>query len=561
MKGKLLALSVALSVSGCAQSDVTIPPTAPFASPSSMTTAASIISITIPQAQQTASTARHAAYISTATNSMVLAPQGQTPIMMPLTTTTPGCRTLNGARICTFRISLPTGAYSMRVALYATADGTGLPLAIVSTTTTIVPDTTNNVDFTLNAVVSSLTVSLSPDNTFTASVAGSRTINVGVFDPAGATIVVGTDLLVDANGIPVTIVLSDSDSSGVTSISPTVVGATVSSLSYDGGTPNATAITAVARNASGVAVASAQTPFVVASVVCTAALLSAGGAPICTPPQRFLASPLDYSQGVYTKQIMYTVLDHSMKLDASNMYNSYSVPGDHNIVAFNGEWAHGEPGSDPTCIPGALHLATTPGDPTTDMVIQGYYQDGKLHGACPPNYGSYDEHPGYDYTAVSGTAVKAAAAGMVVNNGAASDAAARCIPTAHPGGCDAWGFVGIDHGIHGNPAILYVSQYGHLSQILVKPGVSVLQGQLIGFSGNTAPPARPVGYHLHFEVLAHIPGRPFAYSDASNWAVVDPYGWTGGSIAPYYPPYPLSQSGDPLYSHTIYGIDSRQLWQ
>jgi murein DD-endopeptidase MepM/ murein hydrolase activator NlpD len=247
--------------------NVAIP--APVASPSSMTTAASIITITIPQAQQSGSAARHATYVSTATNSMVLTPQGQTPIVMPVTTTTPGCRTLNGARICTFRISLPTGTYAMRVALYATADGTGFPLATVSTTTTIVPNTTNNLDFTLNAVVSAVSIALTPDSVFASGTAATKTINVGASDAGGAIIVVGTDALVDSNGSAVTIHLVNTDTSGATSIFPQIADASPSTLSYNGAASAGGTVTATAVNSSDLSVTSAHATFTVSgNTVC-----------------------------------------------------------------------------------------------------------------------------------------------------------------------------------------------------------------------------------------------------------------------------------------------------
>lgn len=569
MRRTVLAMAAAVLVCSCTQRNVAIPAVGSISSPSNPTTAASNISITIPQAPQTSSSARRAAYISTASNSIVLTPQGQPPIVMPLTTTTPGCRTLNGARICTFRISLPTGAYTMRVALFATVDGTGVPLAVVSTPTTIVANTTNNIDFTLNAVVASIAVSLAPDGNFTAGTAATKTIVVAAFDAGGGTIIVGSDALVDSSGSPVTIQLGDTDSSGTTSIAPTVAGSTPSTLSYNGGTPNATTVLAVAGSATNAAVASARTAF---------AVVGAGGcgtasttdqrrkaSASCNLPSHFLSSPLDcadqpcaspYPLGVYTPHRINTVMDHhlsGMPPYASAVYADL----DHVIVAFNGEYADGLPVESQICVKGTIRLNTlsysSPVDDSLDLVRQGF--------VCDIGYASYDGHPGYDYLAKLNTPVYPAGTGTVVDNGDQSvgPESRRCIRTSRrvPTTCADWGLVGIDHK-NG-----YVSQYEHLSKIFVGPGTQITQDWIdqrrpIGMSGQMAPPESQssVGPHLHFEVLAHIPSfgtEPGNY-DPSHWAFVDPYGWTGGKGLKY------SEKGDPIYSASL-GIPPMQLWK
>ena len=276
-----------------------------------------------------------------------------------------------------------------------------------------------------------------------------------------------------------------------------------------------------------------------------------------TPPnaaQGFLAFPLacgdpcgnvPYSQGAYTKSIMNSVLDHSMvkNLDVVGQPYQYGVclagsypnctdgkgnpaGGNGKIVAFDGETADGTPNpNDRTCI------GETIGQPISlsGMVIQG---------VCGQGYASYDEHPGYDYRAAMGTPVKAAAAGVVVNN--VNNGGTMCVPT-NISSCAKFGYVGIDHG-NG-----YISQYGHLSlsTISVTPGQPVAQGQQIGLSGWTGLNSQNDA-HLHFEVIKRIPGHANNY-DAANYAVVDPYGWSGSGT-------------DPLYSVSL-GIAPVNLWQ
>ena len=86
-------------------------------------------------------------------------------------------------------------------------------------------------------------------------------------------------------------------------------------------------------------------------------------------------------------------------------------------------------------------------------------------------------HTGLDFPADTGTAIVAAAGGVVLSAG------------SHP----QYGqLIELDHG-NG-----LVTRYAHTSRMLVKQGDLVKRGQLIGEVGNTG---RSTGPHLHFEVL------------------------------------------------------------
>jgi murein DD-endopeptidase MepM/ murein hydrolase activator NlpD len=93
-------------------------------------------------------------------------------------------------------------------------------------------------------------------------------------------------------------------------------------------------------------------------------------------------------------------------------------------------------------------------------------------------------HEGVDFAVPPGTPIYAAAHGVV--SGARPN-----------GGYGNW--IRIDH------ADGVATAYGHLSRFArgIKPGVSVVRGELVGFSGNTG---RSTGPHLHFEVLTD--GKP-----------------------------------------------------
>lgn len=97
-------------------------------------------------------------------------------------------------------------------------------------------------------------------------------------------------------------------------------------------------------------------------------------------------------------------------------------------------------------------------------------------------------HFGIDYRASVGTAVKAAADGVVsVTSRGWSGGYGNMILLSHGGGL--------------------ATRYGHLNQIAVSPGQSVSEGQVIGYSGNTG---NSTGPHLHFEkIINGRPVRPF----------------------------------------------------
>lgn len=95
------------------------------------------------------------------------------------------------------------------------------------------------------------------------------------------------------------------------------------------------------------------------------------------------------------------------------------------------------------------------------------------------NDGSTRRHTGYDFQLTAGVPIMAAASGRVVF--------AR----------------GMD--IHGNIVIIdhgwgVFSSYSHMKEMYVVPGQQVLQGEVLGVSGNTG---RSTGPHLHWEVAVN----------------------------------------------------------
>lgn len=90
--------------------------------------------------------------------------------------------------------------------------------------------------------------------------------------------------------------------------------------------------------------------------------------------------------------------------------------------------------------------------------------------------GGSDSHPGLDVAVPTGSAIRAAGGGEVLETGDDAEYG-RFVLVGHPQG--------------------YQSLYGHAERILVRPGDAVAAGQVIGLSGSTG---NSTGPHLHFEV-------------------------------------------------------------
>lgn len=101
----------------------------------------------------------------------------------------------------------------------------------------------------------------------------------------------------------------------------------------------------------------------------------------------------------------------------------------------------------------------------------------ELHGS-----GGADDHPGLDIAVASGSYIRAAGGGTVVDVG--DDAVyGRFVVIDHDGG--------------------YATLYGHASETFVTLGQDVRERQVIALSGSTG---RSTGPHLHFEIL--VEGDP-----------------------------------------------------
>jgi len=126
------------------------------------------------------------------------------------------------------------------------------------------------------------------------------------------------------------------------------------------------------------------------------------------------------------------------------------------------------------------HLIAHPGQTLTDRQRDRYLAWVERRRAGEPIAyltGEREFHTGVDIVANAGTPVLATADGVVVEAGRLSSYG-KAVFLAHGNGL--------------------ASRYGHLSEVLVRPGQRVHRGDRIGSVGATG---RATGFHLHYEVL------------------------------------------------------------
>lgn len=123
----------------------------------------------------------------------------------------------------------------------------------------------------------------------------------------------------------------------------------------------------------------------------------------------------------------------------------------------------------------------------TSLPVQSQWNASGFGWRVDPFTGEAAIHEGVDFTAETGTAIKAAAGGVVIN------------VERHP---QYGNLIEIDHGNE------LTTRYAHASKVLVKQGALVRRGQKIAEVGTTG---RSTGPHLHFEVrvrgVAQNPNR------------------------------------------------------
>jgi hypothetical protein len=197
---------------------VTAPELRASASPTPAAAQSVSVAIRVPHRVSAASTARRGpTYVSTGTQSASIAVNGGTPVIANLIAGSPNCTTLaNGDLSCSLTIDAPVGADTFRETLYAGTDATGAVLSEGTTSATIVPGQANSVALTLDGAIASITLTLA-QTIITAGASTSVNLTVNFNDASGASII-GNDPFTTP------VILTDSDTSGQTSLSKTRLG-------------------------------------------------------------------------------------------------------------------------------------------------------------------------------------------------------------------------------------------------------------------------------------------------------------------------------------------------
>ncbi len=213
-----IVVAALLAGFGCSGGGSSVNPV-PAPSSAKAETAKATVTIVIPG--KAIAAAKKPAYVSTATRSISLTGAGITPqsIDIPSITSCTGPDG-NGAYTCTLSFDIPIGAVTLLVKTWDTAGATGNVLSMNTLNTTIVPGVNNNLNLTLNGVVKTLTLTVTPGTSFTAGTPSNFAATWGGKDAAGNTII-GPGSLVDANASLITPTLVASDAAHFSIGTPT----------------------------------------------------------------------------------------------------------------------------------------------------------------------------------------------------------------------------------------------------------------------------------------------------------------------------------------------------
>lgn len=189
-------------------------------------TSSAVFTISIPA--KSSSAGRKPGYVSPNTQSLTIAVNGGSPsVTQNITPTSGGCTTSAGATTCNVSVTAPVGSDTFTVVLYSGTNASGNKLAAGSVTAAI-SATPTSVPITLDGVAASVTITLANPAPYTGS-AAAIPVTVTVKDSSGATIIA-------PGGYNPQITLTDSDTSGHTSLSPSTLAdpGTAVTLNYDG---------------------------------------------------------------------------------------------------------------------------------------------------------------------------------------------------------------------------------------------------------------------------------------------------------------------------------------
>jgi hypothetical protein len=219
MTRRLLAFSAIVALAACGGGGgASSVPTQPSAPPQNGAKGTAQITIRVPSAAQTSSSARRPRYVSAATKSLVISAGGSVVTVANITPTSPGCTPASGNTplTCVVNADLTGGTVTVGFSAFDQPGGLGNKLSTASMSATITPGAVNPLAVTMNGVVTHLSVDFNYNNVQgTAVQAIPQLINVLVNaqDGSGNTII-GPGVYVDGQGNPVTITLSQDTTFG-----------------------------------------------------------------------------------------------------------------------------------------------------------------------------------------------------------------------------------------------------------------------------------------------------------------------------------------------------------
>lgn len=195
------------------------------------------------------STARTPKYVSPATQSATVSLQGQRAPLgtVNLTPGSPNCTTGTNGLQCTVTVAAPIGSDTFVIATYDGQNGTGNLLSTGTVTQTVALNATNTVALVLDGVVSTVAVIL-----------GSSSVQAGTPAAVAVTVVAKdaqNNIIIGPGNYSSPVTLTNSDTSGVTTLSTTNVAgpATSVTLNYTGASSLGATITPSAGGTPGTA--------------------------------------------------------------------------------------------------------------------------------------------------------------------------------------------------------------------------------------------------------------------------------------------------------------------
>jgi virginiamycin B lyase len=211
-------------------------PTAAAAAPAGSGTLS--FQIAIPSGNAAAS-GRSPKFVSPSTASVTVTLDGQTSPLATanLSSTAPNCSVAPGGTVCTVTFTAPAGNDTFVIATYDGQNGTGHQLSVAKLVQSVTANATAKVPLALSGVVASVAVIL-----------GSSTVPAGAAAAVAVTVVAydaQNNAIVGPGSFNTPVTLTNSDTSGVTSLSTTTVAGpgTSVTLNYNGNSSLGTTIT------------------------------------------------------------------------------------------------------------------------------------------------------------------------------------------------------------------------------------------------------------------------------------------------------------------------------